>query len=82
MDAFVFLFHVNVETLLTGGGSPLTTKHVMIFCGVLVACNIHPHLWKINIDFRFLACYGKKIGFTFPGTLIYYSGEVGERHLA
>ena len=32
----------------------------MIFCGELVACNIHPHLWKINTDFRFVACYKKQ----------------------
>ena len=38
VDAFVLLFHVNVETLLTGGGSPLATKHVVRSQVTAVVC--------------------------------------------
>ena len=38
MDAFVFLFHVNLETLLTGGGSLVTTKHVVRSQVTAVVC--------------------------------------------
>ena len=84
VDAFVFLFHVNLETLLTPVGSPLTTKHVVRSQVTAVLCqwSSAAYWWLVT----FIHICGKSTQISGLVSLfqkrIYYSGEVGERHLA